>query len=57
MGFNPESVMTVKTRLPYPNDPKADVYGTAAQQAPFFREIHRRTRMLPGVEEVAVGDL
>ena len=57
MGFNPESVMTVKTRLPYPNDTKADVYGTAAQQAPFFREILRRTRTLPGVEEAAVGDL
>jgi len=57
MGFNPESVMTIKTRLPYPNDPKADVYGTAAQQAPFFREILRRTRTLPGVEEAAVGDL
>src|SRR5205823_2321712 len=57
MGFNPESVLTVKTRLPYPNDPKADVYGTAAQQAPFFREILRRTRTLAGVEEVAVGDL
>ena len=57
MGFNPESVMTVKTRLPYPNDPKADVYGTATQQAPFFREIIRRTRTLPGVEEAAVADL
>jgi putative ABC transport system permease protein len=57
MGFNPESVMTVKTRLPYPNDPKVDVYGTAAQQAPFFREILRRTRTLPGVEEAAVADL
>jgi predicted permease len=57
MGFNPQSVMTVKTRLPYPNDPKADLYGTAAQQAPFFREILRRTKTLPGVEEVAVGDL
>jgi putative ABC transport system permease protein len=57
MGFNPQSVMTVKTRLPYPNDPKVDVYGTPAQQAPFFREILRRTRTLPGVEEMAVGDL
>ena len=57
MGFNPQSVMTVKTRLPYPNDPKVDVYGTPAQQAPFFREILRRTRTLPGMEETAVGDL
>jgi predicted permease len=57
MGFNPQSVMTVKTRLPYPNDPKTDVYGTAAQQALFFREILRRSRTLPGVEEAAVADL
>ena len=57
LGFNPQSVMTVRTRLPYPNDPKTDVYGTAAQQAPFFREILRRSRTLSGVEEAAVGDL
>jgi putative ABC transport system permease protein len=57
LGFNPESVMTVRTRLPYPNDPKNDHYATAAQEAPFFREILRRSRMLPGVEEAAVGDL
>jgi predicted permease len=57
LGFNPESVMTVRTRLPYPNDPKLDVYGTAAQQAPFFREVLRRSKTLPGVEEAAMGDL
>ena len=37
-----EGVMTVRTRLPYPNDPKADLYGTLAQETPFFREILRR---------------
>jgi putative ABC transport system permease protein len=57
LGFDPQSVMTVKTRLPYPNDPKTDLYATASQQAPFFREILRRSRTLPGVEEAAVGDL
>jgi putative ABC transport system permease protein len=57
MGFNPQSVMTVKTRLPYPNDPTVDVYAKTAQQASFFREILRRTRTLPGVEEAAVGDV
>jgi predicted permease len=56
LGFNPQSVMTVRTRLPYPNDPKADIYRTPAQEAPFFREILRRARTLPGVEEVALGD-
>jgi predicted permease len=57
LGFNPQSVMTVRTRLPYPNDPKTDVYGTPSQEAPFFREVLRRSRTLPGVEEAAVGDL
>jgi len=56
MGFNPQSVMTVRTRLPYPNDPKTDIYATPAQEGPFFREILRRGRTLPGVAEVALGD-
>jgi putative ABC transport system permease protein len=57
LGFDPESVMTVKTRLPYPNDVKTDVYPTAIQQTPFFREVLRRCRGLPGVQEAAFGDL
>ncbi len=56
LGFNPENVITVRTRLPYPNDPSTDVYRTPGQQAPFFREILRRARTLPAVEEVALGD-
>jgi hypothetical protein len=56
LGFNPQRVMTVRTRLPYPNDPKIDKYPTAAQEAPFIRELMRRCRTLPGVEEVALGD-
>jgi len=56
LGFNPERVMTARTRMPYPNDPKLDIYGTTAQQAPFFREIIRRSKTLPGVEEAAVGN-
>jgi predicted permease len=56
LGFNPQSVMTVRTRLPYPNDLKADVYATVSQKASFFREILRRSQTLPGVEEAAVGD-
>ncbi len=57
LGFNPESVMAIKTRIPYPNDPKIDVYATATEQAPFFREVLRRCQTLPGVEESAFGDL
>lgn len=57
LGFNPQSVMAVRMWLPVPNDPKTDIYGTAAQEATFLREILRRSGALPGVEEVAVGDL
>jgi putative ABC transport system permease protein len=56
LGFNPQDVMTIRTRLPYPNNPKTDLYGTAAQEAAFLREILRRGRTLPGVEEIALGD-
>src|SRR5205823_5158185 len=52
-----QNVMTIKTRMPYPNDPKIDVYPTATQQAPFFREVLRRCKQLTGVEEAAMGDL
>jgi putative ABC transport system permease protein len=48
--------MAVRTRLPAPNDPKTDAYGTPAQEAAFLREVLRRSRTLPGVEEVAIGD-
>jgi putative ABC transport system permease protein len=43
--------------LPVPNDPKTDIYGTAAQEAPLLREIIRRNKMLPGVEGVAMSNL
>ena len=56
LGFNPQNVMAVRTRLPDPNDPKADIYSTPAQEAPFLREVLRRSRTLPGVEEAALGD-
>jgi predicted permease len=57
LGYNPRNVMAVRTWLPVPNDPATDVYRTPAQQAPFLREVLRRGRTLPGVEEIAVGDL
>ena len=56
LGFNPQNVMAVRTRLPDPNDPKADIYRTPPQEAPFLREVLRRSRTLPGVEEAALGD-
>ncbi len=57
LGFNPQNVMVVRTWLPIPNDPATDIYGTPAQETPFIREVLRRGRTLPGVEEAAVGDL
>jgi putative ABC transport system permease protein len=56
LGFTPQSVITVRTRLPYPNDPSIDKYATASQEAPFVRELIRRCAALSGVEEVAIGD-
>jgi predicted permease len=57
LGFNPQNVMAVRTWLPVPNDPATDIYGTVTQEALFLREILRRSRTLPGVEEAAVGDV
>jgi predicted permease len=56
-GFNPSNVMAVRTWLPIPNDPATDIYRTPGQAAPFLREILRRSKGLPGVEEAALGDL
>src|SRR5205085_2023234 len=56
LGFNPRSVMTIRTRLPDPNVPSNDKYATASQETPLIRELLRRCRTLPGVEEVAMGD-
>ena len=55
LGFDPHNVTVVRTRLPYPNDPREDLYPTAGAEAPFVREVIRRVRVLPGVEDVALG--
>ena len=55
-GFNPTRVVTVENSLPNPNDPKTDVYRTATQEGVLLREILRRNRTIPGVEEAAVSD-
>ncbi len=56
-GFNPDRVMAIQTWLPGPNDPSADIYRTATQESVLLREILRRSRTLPGVEEAGVGDV
>ena len=55
-GFNPDRVMAIQTWLPGPNDPTTDPYQTATQESVLLREILRRSRTLPGVEEAAIGD-
>ena len=55
-GFNPSRVTAIETWLPLPNDPKTDIYSTATQEAVMLREVLRRNRTIPGVEETAVGD-
>src|SRR5262249_7168831 len=55
LGFEPAQVTVIRTRLPYPNDPKEDLYPTAAAEAPFVREVLRRLGGLPGVQQVALG--
>jgi predicted permease len=57
LGFNPSHVMAIETWLPFPNDPKANIYSTPTQEAVMLREVLRRNRTLPGVEETAVGDV
>jgi putative ABC transport system permease protein len=56
-GFDPQNVMAIRTWLPVPNDPDTDIYLTAALEAPFVREVIRRGKTLPGVQEVALGDM
>ncbi len=56
-GFNPDRVIAIQTWLPGPNDPSQDIYRTATQEAVLLREVLRRSRILPGVEEAAIGDL
>jgi predicted permease len=56
LGFNPTRVVAIQTSLPNPNDPKTDMYRTATQEGVMLREVLRRNRTLPGVEETAVSD-
>jgi putative ABC transport system permease protein len=56
LGFRTENVISVRTRIPAPNCPENDRYRTTAMEAPFLREVLRRTKALPGVEDAAVGD-
>lgn len=56
LGFNPQNVIAVNVWLPIPNDPQTDVYRTAAQEAVLLREVLRRGKALPEVEEIAISN-
>jgi predicted permease len=54
-GFTPQHVLAASVWLPVPNDPKTDVYATTDQRTPFIREVVRRLRQIPGVEQAGVS--
>jgi predicted permease len=56
LGFNPDRLMAVRTRLPYPNVVENDLYRTVALKATFTKEVLRRVRSLPGVDDAAISD-
>jgi putative ABC transport system permease protein len=55
LGFSPDGVVAVRVWLPIPNDPSTDPYGTPPGEAPFLREVLRRSRSLAGVEDAAIA--
>ena len=55
IGFDARDVTVARTRLPYPNDVKEDLYTTVSDEAGFVREVIRRVKTLPGVQEAALG--
>jgi putative ABC transport system permease protein len=53
-GVDGRGVLTARLWLPQPNDPTAGPYYTHKARQPFFDEVLRRVRQLPGVEAAAV---
>jgi predicted permease len=54
-GFDPKNLTVARIWIPSPNDPKANRYLTAPPLAAFSREVLRQVRMLPGIEDAAMG--
>jgi predicted permease len=55
-GFEPHQIITAKIWMPFPNDPAQDVYRITEKRAAYYQEVLRRVSLLPGVEQVAVGN-
>ncbi len=54
-GFDPNGLLVARIWIPFPNNPAINRYRTAPAIAGFTREILRRVRALPGIEEAAMG--
>jgi putative ABC transport system permease protein len=54
-GFDPQGLLVTRIWIPVPNNPKANRYLTATPLAAFSREVLRQVRMLPGVQDAAMG--
>jgi putative ABC transport system permease protein len=54
-GFDPQGLLVTRIWIPVPNNPKANRYLTAPPLATFSREVLRQVRMLPGVQDAAMG--
>jgi predicted permease len=54
-GIDARNVLTARLWLPQPNDPAAGRYFRHQARVPFFEEVIRRARELPGVEAAAIS--
>ena len=54
-GFQTSRLVVAHLWLPYPNNPDLNPYLRAAKRAVFSREVLRRVKELPGVENAVVG--
>ena len=54
-GFESHHIVTTKLWLPVQNDRETDPYRPVPVRAAFLKEVLRRVRQLPGVEEAAIG--
>jgi predicted permease len=54
-GFDPKGLMVARIWIPTPNNPAKNRYLTAPSITGLSREISRRVKTLPGIEDAAIG--
>ncbi len=54
-GFDAERLLVARIWVPFPNNPNANKYLKAPAMAALNHEILRQVRLLPGIEEAAMG--